>query len=320
LLTSLFHRLDRIPPVLAIGTGLVLGALSGALLASQPSRVGLVGFALVLGLAARLAYSGEPIAVPVEEGSNSNNEVSEDDKLWVHISGGRFNMGSNEHESEQPIHAVTISPFLCMRTPVTRRLYLEGSVVMGADPRGPEGMADERPVNNVSWFDAIKFCNRWSELAGLTPCYVIDGDNVTWDTTKDGYRLLTETEWEYACRAGSEGRWCFGDEEEKLSDYAWFNANSNDQAQPVGQKRPNAWGLYDMHGNVWEWCWDRYSSYSSEPQTDPTGPTQGQYRVVRGGAFFSGPGNLRSAVRVRYGPEYRFVFIGFRCARALRRQ
>jgi formylglycine-generating enzyme len=245
----------------------MLGALSGALLAFQSSRVGLVGFALALGLAARLAYSGEPIAVPIEEGSDSNNEVSEGDKLWVHISGGRFNMGSNEHESEQPIHAVTISPFLCMRTPVTRRLYLE---VMGAGPGGPEGMADERPVNNVSWFDAIELCNRWSELAGLTPCYVIDGDNLTWDTTKDGYRLLTEAEWEYACRAGSEGRWCFGDEEEKLSNYAWFSANSNNQTQPVGQKRPNAWGIYDLHGNVWEWCWDWYSSYSSEPQADPT--------------------------------------------------
>jgi formylglycine-generating enzyme required for sulfatase activity len=110
LLTSLFRRLDRIPPVLAIGTGLILGALSGALLAFQSSRVGLVGFALALGLAARLAYSGEPIAVPIEEGSDSNDEVSEGDKLWVHISGGRFNMGSNERESEQPIHAVTISP------------------------------------------------------------------------------------------------------------------------------------------------------------------------------------------------------------------
>jgi sulfatase-modifying factor enzyme 1 len=134
-----------------------------------------------------------------------------------------------------------------MRTPVTRWLYLE---VMGADPGGPEGMADERPVNNVRWFDAIAFCNRWSERAGLTPCYVIDSDNVTWDTTKDGYRLLTEAEWEYACRAGSEGRWCFGDEEEKLSNYAWFRANSNNQTQPMGQKRPNAWGLYDMHGNL----------------------------------------------------------------------
>jgi formylglycine-generating enzyme required for sulfatase activity len=136
LLTSLFRRLDRIPPALAIGTGLILGALSGALLAFQSPGVGLVGFALALCLAARLAYSGEPIAVPIEEGSDSNNEVSENDKLWVRISGGRFNMGSNEYEDEQPIHAVTISPFLCMRTPVTRRLYLE---VMGADPSWPDG-------------------------------------------------------------------------------------------------------------------------------------------------------------------------------------
>ena len=101
--------------------------------------------------------------------------------------------------------------------------------------------------------------------------------------------LLTEAEWEYACRAGSEGLWCFGDEEEKLSSYAWFRTNSNNQTQPVGQKHPNAWGLYDMHGNVWEWCWDWYSSYSSELQTDPTGPDQGPYRMLRGGAFFNGP-------------------------------
>jgi formylglycine-generating enzyme required for sulfatase activity len=316
LLTSFFRRLDRIPPVLAIGTGLILGALSGALLASQSPGVGLVGFVLVFGLAAGLAYSGEPIAVPIEEGPDSTDEASEGNKLWVHISGGRFNMGSNEHEREQPIHAVTISPFLCMRTPVTRRLYLE---VMGADPSEPEGMADERPVNNVRWFDAIAFCNRWSELAGLTSCYVIDGDNVTWDTTKDGYRLLTEAEWEYACRAGSEGRWCFGDEEEKLSNYAWFRTNSNNQTQPVRQKRSNAWGLYDMHGNGWEWCWDWYSSYSSESQTDPTGSNQGPYRVLRGGAFNYGPWDLRSANRYRFRPEFRGV-VGLRCARAPRRQ
>jgi sulfatase modifying factor 1 len=180
-------------------------------------------------------------------------------------------------------------------------------------------MADERPVNNVRWFDAIAFCNRWSVLADLIPCYVIDGDNLTWDTTKDGYRLLTEDEWEYACRAGSEGRWCFGDEEEKLSNYAWFHANSNNQAQPAGQKRPNAWGLYDMHGNVWEWCWDWYSSYSSKSQTDPTGSNQGQYRVLRGGAFDIVPRGLRSANRGRNGPEIRLRNFGFRCARAPRR-
>jgi formylglycine-generating enzyme required for sulfatase activity len=225
----------------------------------------------------------------------------------VLIPGGTF----HRRENEGPVHEVRVSRFACTRYPVTRRLYAE---ILGTDPGWPEGEADDRPVNNVSWHDAVIFCNRLSERGGLTPCYQI-GKKVIWNRTADGYRLLTEAEWEYACRAGSTSRWSFGDDEEKLGDHAWYQANSNGEPQPVGRKKPNAWGLHDMQGNVYEWCWDWYGRYSGVTATDPIGPAGGGARVTRGGAFYVPPRFLRSEVRVRYFPKFRFRFIGFRCAR-----
>jgi formylglycine-generating enzyme required for sulfatase activity len=204
-----------------------------------------------------------------------------------------------------------------MRTPVTRKLYKE---VTGQDPGWPEGEADERPVNDVSWLDAVRFCNRWSERDGLEPCYRLEGEAVTWDRARNGYRLLTEAEWEYACRAGSRTRWCFGDDEARLGDYAWYVKNSQGQPQPVGRLKPNAWGLHDMHGNVWEWCWDWYGPYFREKQTNSLGPIAGEYRVLRGGAFVIEPRNLRSAHRYGNVPVQRLRIAGFRCARAAPRQ
>src|SRR5205814_717333 len=138
-----------------------------------------------------------------------------------------------------------------------------------------------------------------------------------WNGT--GYRLPTEAEWEYAGRAGSNTRYGFGNRESDLSDHAWFHGNSQDQTRPVGQKLPNSWGLYDMHGNVWEWCWDRYGQYDQQSLRDPHGPQEpssdSPYRVVRGGSFDCPPEDLRSAFRSVGHPEFRISCGGFRCVR-----
>ncbi len=293
--------------------GFISGALLVVLLLIAHPIISLVGFVTILGLATLIAYSGEPVAV---------SKTLQTNKEWVDIPSGRFRMGSPEDEldhldHESPVHWVEISGFQCLRTPVTRRLYKQ---VMGNDPGWPGKSGDNLPVNNVSWLEAVRFCNNWSGQQGLTPCYQTEGEHVSWDLTKDGYRLLTEAEWEYACRAGSADRWCFGDEEAQLEAFAWYDKNSKNKPHPVGTKKPNAWGLYDMHGNVLEWCWDWYGSYSSEYQQDPLGPLKGGARVLRGGAFGGSPRGLRSARRGWVGPEVRDGGIGFRCARGPRRQ
>ena len=152
-------------------------------------------------------------------------------------------------------------------------------------------------MDNVSWYDAVEFCRRLSDKTGKT------------------VRLPTEAEWEYACRAGSKTRFPFGDSESALGDYAWCGSNSGGKTNPVGQKKPNAWGLYDMHGNVWDWCADWYGDYPKGAATDPQGPAAGRDRFLRGGSWNNVAGSCRAASRRKFGPGSRFyIDIGFRCA------
>ena len=144
---------------------------------------------------------------------------------------------------------------------------------------------------------------------------------VSWEDAKAyadwlGMRLPTEAEWEYACRAGSEAEYYFGDNESKVAEYAWYHANSGGNAHPVGEKKPNAWRLYDMHGNVWEWCQDWYDAYASSPAADPKGPSSGGSRVLRGGSWFYYAGLCRSAYRGGRWPSYRDDNTGFRLSRS----
>jgi len=177
----------------------------------------------------------------------------------------------------------------------------------------------------VTWYDAVEFCNKLSEREGLTKAYTITGRNpstgypitsatvtVNWET--NGYRLPTEAEWEYACRAWTTTAHNTG---ETISDNTgWYRDNSSyEKTHEVGKKPANAWGLYDMHGNVWEWCWDWYGTYASGAQTDPRGAASGSYRVVRGGGWNSSGRNLRSADRYFYYPYSRYSDIGFRLLR-----
>ncbi len=176
--------------------------------------------------------------------------------------------------------------------------------------------SDNHPVTNVSWNDAVAFCNWLSESEGKVPSYLADGGLLP-DCA--GYRLPTEAEWEYACRAGpgGTGAYSFGDASQ-IGRYAWYDGNSENKTHPVGQKLSNSFGLYDMHGNVWEWCADWYDSdyYKKSPPNDPLNSSGAAYRVFRGGSWFNGPRDGRSALRGRLSPVYRINgFLGFRVAR-----
>ncbi len=230
------------------------------------------------------------------------------------IAGGRFQMGEKGQVDAKP-HEVTVSAFLMDRTLVTQEQYEK---VMGDNPSRWKG--PKNPVEQVRWSDAVKYCNKRSELEGLRPCY----DLKTWkcDFEANGYRLPTEAGWEYACRAGTTTAYFFGDDPSKLGDYAWFDKNSGGRPRPVGQKQANAWGLCDICGNVWQWCNDFYKVdyYNDSAATDPKGPDAGQTKVVRGGAWRFSAERCRSAYRYNENPGYSDVcfgydIYGFRCVR-----
>jgi len=168
------------------------------------------------------------------------------------IPAGEFTMGQAEGRPDETPHKVSVNSFYMDKYAVTQKIYAD---VMGTNPS--KRKHPDNPVESTQWRDAVRFCNRCSELEGLQPCY----DLKTWQCnfSADGYRLPTEAEWEYACRAGSQGKYFFGDDASKLPTYAWCKPHSRGRPRPVCQKRPNEWGLCDMHGNVWQWCNDFYS-------------------------------------------------------------
>jgi formylglycine-generating enzyme required for sulfatase activity len=238
------------------------------------------------------------------------------------ISAGSFEMGGPDSDpdansDEKPRHPVRITrPFYLGIHEVTQDEY---RAITGAAPSTLRG-SDDLPVETVNWFDAIAFCNALSLKEGLPPFYVIEGERIEEpDRTGTGYRLPTEAEWEYACRAGSATRFCFGDDAAALGEYAWYGGNSGKHSHPVGQKRPNAWGLYDMHGNVAEWCWDGYEFdyYWTSPGAVPFDPSLAAKRMLRGASWGHDPRDCRSAYRGTSRPGQRDLAIGFRVARGL---
>ncbi len=220
------------------------------------------------------------------------------------IPAGEFMMGSPETESvrenDETQHGVSITkPFYLGVTEVTQEQYQK---VMGTNPSQFQG--PQNPVEKVSWAEAVEFCRKLSAMpAEKTAGHV--------------YRLPTEAEWEYACRAGTTTAYSFGDDASRLGDYGWFRNNSDSKTHPVGEKKPNAWGLYDMHGNVWEWCQDRgrRGTYPSGSATDPTGATSGSGHVYRGGSWDIVDAGCRSAYRSGAPPDFRFYDLGFRVLR-----
>ncbi len=241
----------------------------------------------------------------------------------VLLPAGSFSMGSDpaqlalagwDHAEEQPRHEVTISrAFLLGTTEITQALYQR---VTGTNPSSSKG--PDQPVEKVTWLQAVAFANLLSEQQGLEPCYRVEGEQVGWPrgAACTGYRLPTEAEWEYAARAGTDMAFSGS---ERLEDVGWYEGNSGDHPHPVGQLAPNAWGLYDMSGNVWEWTWDWYDpawyGASPTPQRDPQGPTEGQHRVRRGGSWHYNADFSRVANRRHEWPTKGTNVLGLRLAR-----
>jgi formylglycine-generating enzyme required for sulfatase activity len=211
----------------------------------------------------------------------------------IALPSGEFVMGSNEGTLDtKPAHSVRVDAILMDRFEITQAIYQK---ITGTNPSRRKN--PQNPVEQVTWSAAVKFCNARSAQEGLSPCY--DTNNWECNFSANGYRLPTEAEWEYACRSGSGTRFFFGNSAEELKAFAWFEANSQSKPHPVGERKPNAWGLFDMEGNVWEWCNDFYGVkyYRDSPKENPQGPKQGEKRVLRGGAWSSSADNCTSWVR-----------------------
>ena len=234
-------------------------------------------------------------------------------KEMVRVPAGEFMMGAMDddeeaYDSEKPRHKVTLTrDFLIGKYAVTQALW---DSVMGSNPSDFKGA--NRPVECVSWFHVVSFCNKLSEREGLEPAYTINGNDVTCNWNAKGYRLPTEAEWEYSARSGQRFKYAGSN---NVDEVAWYNGNSGYETHPVGQKKPNGFGLYDMSGNVFEWCWDRFGDYSSGSQTDPTGPDSGPRRVNRGGGWRNGARFARVSYRNGSDPANRRSVLGFRLSR-----
>jgi len=246
-------------------------------------------------------------------------------------------MGSNEISDigAGPTHSVTLGRFLMSKYAVTQAQFLavtktNPSFFTTSPPAGE--VQEKRPVESVSWYDAIEFCNKLSVMEKLKPAYSLSGETDTakwgekgpsWNKVaivedSNGYRLPTEAQWEYACRAGTTTKLSYGDTED--GDYMWYETNSQLKTHEVGKKLPNNWGLYDMHGNVFEWCWDLYALYPDTTQIDEENMPTGTNRIIRGGSWWGCHGGTHdwgSAYRSVCNPTGKSSNIGFRIVRPI---
>ena len=262
--------------------------------------------------------SGAAVAAP---GNSPREVVTRSGIHMVYLPGGEFVMGNDRgNPDEAPAHKVKLSPFLIDTREVTHAMFAQAQLP------NPSHWQDNpnKPVERVRWRDAKQYCNERSALEGLKPCY--NEKTLDWDCdfTANGYRLPTEAEWECACRAGGDGPFDFG-QPDKLRQYAWLAENSAARTHPVGERKPNRWGLYDFYGNVSEWCEDVYSPtyYKESPAVDPVGPAspgKDVQRVMRGGSWKSSSDQCRGTFRQgqRTGDTdacFYTDFCGFRCVR-----
>jgi formylglycine-generating enzyme required for sulfatase activity len=267
------------------------------------------------------APSTSPAAAAAPKSDAPHEVVSKSGIEMVYLPGGTFTMGSAQgNPDEAPPHKVQLPAFLMDKYEVTQEMMAKVQLP------NPSHWQDspKRPVERVRWRDAKQYCNERSAAEGLKPCYNEKTPEWDCDFSANGYRLPTEAEWEYACRAGTDGDYDFG-QADKLRQYAWFADNSDEKTHPAGQKKPNRWGIYDLYGNVSEWCEDVYSPtyYKDSPAVDPHGPSspgKDVKRVIRGGSWKSSAAMCRASFRQgeRTGDTdacFLTDFCGFRCVR-----
>jgi formylglycine-generating enzyme required for sulfatase activity len=320
----------------------------GNLIRIAVTLAAVIGFALAaLSLTGCPQPTGKGGGGGIDDGGALGETTSPTGIVMVKILAGTFSMGSPETEAnrntDETQHQVTLTKSFYMgKYQVTQEQY---QAVMGSNPSsftsavdGESGTPGKLPVETVSWYGAIVFCNKLSVAEGLSPVYSISGstDTATWGTVPTssdatwnavvtvsgatGYRLPTEAQWEYVCRAGTATAFNNGNDDYSNSTavgtVAWYNGNAGSKTHEVGIKTANAWSLYDMHGNLLEWCWDLYGNYASGTQTDPVGASSGSYRVRRGGSWDYSAESARSAYRGRGDPAIRNNFTGFRLVRS----
>ena len=253
---------------------------------------------------------------------------------FVYVQGGTFSMGSNSYRSTQPVHNVNLSSFYIGKTEVTRVQWV---AVMGDHILKPFIGGDKHPIAGISWFDVIVFCNKLSKMDGRTPVYSVNGNTdselwnynpcrgesisgtITMNMNANGYRLPTEAEWEYAAWGGNKRKGYKYSGSNNLGNVAWYSENSGEQIHDVATKAPNELGLYDMSGNVLEWCWDWYGSYNGNSQTNPSGVSSGNERVMRGGYYSSSSDTCGVARRMSARPStfsFDIYSCGFRIVRS----
>jgi formylglycine-generating enzyme required for sulfatase activity len=265
----------------------------------------LAGLAALItpGLASGLDSGGGAEGTPNSLAKELTVELSGSARLeMILIPAGEFQMGSpnsdlDAHSGERPQHRVRITrPFYLGKYLVTQQQW---AAVMGTNPSRFKW--PRNPVEQISWDDCREFLRKLNSRS--------DGHPGRFD-------LPSEAQWEYACRAGTKTKFCFGDDLSRLGQYAWYDANSGGKTHPVGEKKPNVWGLYDMHGNVWEWCHDCYDDgyFAKSPIDDPAGITASSFRIIRGGGWYYSAKECRSANRFLSGPEYRYHVLGMRAA------
>jgi formylglycine-generating enzyme required for sulfatase activity len=256
------------------------------------------------------------IAVAASGGSQPKTVKTKSGAEMVYLPAGSFMMGDAKGALDEKPHKVSVDAFYIDKYEATQEHYQK---IVGSDYSRWKNK--KAPVEQVTWAAAVKYCNARSKAEGLTPCY----DTKTWkcDSAANGYRLPTEAEWEYAARAGTATSYFFGSNPSALPNFGWAKENSGGRPREVGKKLPNPWGLYDVHGNVAEWCNDFYAVdyYQKSPAKNPRGPATGNKKVVRGGSWNSRASDCRSSYRSSENPAYADVCIGyydvygFRCVR-----
>ena len=248
-------------------------------------------------------------------------------------------LGHNDYNNNKP-HTVSLSAYLIGETEVTQELW---QAVMGNNPshfNGSPAVGEtqgKRPVENVNWYHAIAFCNKLSIKLGLEPCYTVrvggnpvdfaalsfdqipiyynaDWNKAELDINKKGFRLPTEAEWEWAAKGGTDDKWAGTDTEAELTNYAWYGSNGGFETHEVKKKSPNGYGLYDMSGNVWDWCWDWKGDLPASLEADYAGPASGSDRVVRGGSWGNSAIGCTVGLRGDFSPDIRCSYLGFRLA------